>query len=623
NPSSFTFSYTVEAGGFQDSADVTLSFVAGANPIANPDGCPQTGYLCTPVSEGTALRIPYAVLTANDAVEGGGPTTGLDIRRGSFSKPENGRIDLCCDPDAFWYVPDEDFVGDDVFTYQLSNDGNPAIATAEVVVQVAGNGPATDPTQAAYDWIRLDLPASGSVSVPITFSELLQNDSGDDLELIQPCAHQPNIGTLNCPNTDPVHGYMVYETSGFLTTSFVYFRYDIQGADGQTSSSTNSQIFRTRPSDPRLIVGTSDLMQVPEGENLVVGWADLLDNDRIPYSGGSTNPLDFVDYFGAGRPLHGSARHVGTAWGGFTYQAPTNFLGADRMAYTVLDPVSGERGVAQLVVEVTPGAPIAQDDRLYTYPDLPRQLGVLVNDLDPQGQSQTDSLEVVAVGELLSGEGSATLGAGGEVWYTPGGYLHDPATFTYTVEDIWGNQATALVAVILTQPPEPQAAVLCEALHCLFTDHSTGAELQLRWTFPGGIEANVAAVEMDFSQPGTYPVTLEVTDALGTVDSVSLDAEVTGQEVHDPPVALLEVRHLAGTNYELDWGGSSDDVGFASVSLDVDGTVLAPESTVVPWTFPSIATTRPVTLTVTDYAGQTDQVTVLVVVDPGPPSEEI
>lgn len=633
SPDTFSFSYTVEAGGFQDSAVITLTFLEGSVPIANSDGCPHEGPPnCILANEGQALRIPYARLLLNDAIgdppESEGPPSSLDIRRGFISKPQNGRIDLCCDPDAFWYVPDEDFVGDDVFTYQLSNDGSNAIASAEVVVQVAGNGPAPDITQGVYDEVRLVLPLLGDVTVPVTFSELLQNDLGDDLRMVPPCSQPVAIGSLVCPDTDPIHGYMLYTTGEFLGTSFLQLEYDVQGSDGLTSN-TNFRFLRTIPDSSLKIVGTSDLLEVPEGENLVVNWEALLENDRIPYPNPDpnhpgNNPLNFVDYFGAGQPLHGSARHVGDSWGGFTYQAPTNFLGADRMAYTVLDAVSGERGVAQVVVKVTPGAPSLKEDRFHTYPDRPLQLPVLANDVDPQGEPQTSSLKVVAVDRIPTGNsyGFFSLGAGGELWYTPGGFLHFPALFTYTVEDIWGNQSTTTGEVKLVVEPQAAASWLCEALHCRFTSQSVGFELQTAWQFPGDLLATTNPVEIDFPQAGPQTVTLTVTDILETSDTTTFEADIGGQGIHDPPVAALAVQHLFGTTYELDTSGAWDDVGIAAIHMDIDGNIVTPENPVVPWTFPPQAASRPVTLTVTDYAGQSDQTTVLVQVDPNQGGEQ-
>ncbi|MCH9648320.1 MAG: hypothetical protein K0U98_08780 [Deltaproteobacteria bacterium] len=628
SPDSFSFSYTVEAGGFQDSAVITLTFLEGAVPIANSDGCPHPDPSpCITANEGQALRIPYARLLLNDTIgslpESEGPPPSLDIRRGFFSKPQNGRIDLCCDPTAFWYVPDEDFVGDDVFTYQLANDGSDAIASAEVVVQVGGNGPAPDITQAVYDALRLAIPSEGDVTVPITFSELLQNDTGDDLQMVPPCSQPAPIGSLVCPDTDPVHGYMLYTTGGAPLTSFVQLEYDIQGADGLTSN-TDFRIFRSAPDSSLVIVGTSDLLEVPEGENLPVAWNDLLSNDLIPYpdpdnpDNPANNPLDFVDFFGSGQPLHGSIRNVGPSFVGFTYQAPVNFLGADRMAYSVQDGATGKRGVAQVVVKVTPGAPSLKEDRFYTYPDRPFQLDVLDNDVDPQGEPQTSNLKVVGFTRIPTGNsyGFFSLGAGGELWYTPGGFLHFAALFTYTVEDTWGNQSTTTGEVILILRPQASASWLCEALHCRFTSQSAGFELQAAWQFPGGVAATANPVEIDFSQVGSQTVSLSVTDVLGTSDTTTFDTDVSGQGVHDPPAAALVARHLFGTTYELDWSEATDDVGIAAAVLDIDGTVITPENPVVQWTFPAQAASRPVTLTVTDYAGQSDQATVLVQVDP-------
>ena len=156
--------------------------------------------------------------------------------------------------------------------------------------------------------------------------------------------------------------------------------------------------------------------------------------------------------------------------------------------------------------------------------------------------------------------GLFTLGAGGELWYTPSGFMHSPASFTYTVEDVWGNSSTTEGIVRIIARPQGSAQWLCEALHCRLWSDSTGTSLTTLWTLPGGIQAATDPVEVNLPQAGTYPMVLEVTDVVGTTDEITFDVQVSGLEAHDPPLADLQVLHLGGTTYELDTGGSSDDV---------------------------------------------------------------
>ncbi len=102
--------------------------------------------------------------------------------------------------------------------------------------------------------------------------------------------------------------------------------------------------------------------------------------------------------------------------------------------------------------EYTNQPPLAQDDSIEVAPDsLDNPVAVLVNDSDPDG----DSLAVTAVSQPA--HGSAVASAGG-VAYTPAaGYLGTD-TFTYTISDGRGGEATATVHVSVEAPNTPPIA---------------------------------------------------------------------------------------------------------------------------------------------------------------------
>jgi outer membrane protein OmpA-like peptidoglycan-associated protein len=102
--------------------------------------------------------------------------------------------------------------------------------------------------------------------------------------------------------------------------------------------------------------------------------------------------------------------------------------------------------------EYTNQPPVAQDDSTSVAPDsLDNPIAVLVNDSDPDG----DTLALTAVGSPA--HGTAVIAADG-VAYTPtAGFLGEDS-FTYTISDGRGGEASATVHVSVAAPNQPPIA---------------------------------------------------------------------------------------------------------------------------------------------------------------------
>lgn len=102
--------------------------------------------------------------------------------------------------------------------------------------------------------------------------------------------------------------------------------------------------------------------------------------------------------------------------------------------------------------EYTNQPPVAQDDTIAVAPDSQdNPVAVLANDSDPDG----DALRVVAVSGAA--HGNAVANAGGVVYTPSAGYLGDD-TFTYTISDGRGGEASATVHVTVAAPNLPPEA---------------------------------------------------------------------------------------------------------------------------------------------------------------------
>ena len=95
--------------------------------------------------------------------------------------------------------------------------------------------------------------------------------------------------------------------------------------------------------------------------------------------------------------------------------------------------------------------PVAENETAITAREVPVTINVLANDFDPDG----DPLEVVGVTQGVNGE--VALNDDGTVTYTPAEGFDGTDSFTYTVDDDHGGQATGTVTV--TVLPDPGVVV--------------------------------------------------------------------------------------------------------------------------------------------------------------------
>jgi PKD repeat protein len=169
-------------------------------------------------------------------------------------------------------------------------------------------------------------------------------------------------------------------------------------------------------------------------------------------------------------------------------------------------------------------------------------------------------------------------------------------------------------------PPVVRLTASCVQLTCTFTDNAQSAtpDVYRTWDIGPDIYLNgVASPTVTFPAPGGYGVMEKIADGNGAYTLASTSVFVTGPTTDTPPVASftwtcagLAYPHQCGFNA----GGSTDDVGIVAYRWDWGNgrsetkTVGTARNT---W---ASAGTYQVTLTVTDTKGQTNAVTMPVVV---------
>ena len=148
-------------------------------------------------------------------------------------------------------------------------------------------------------------------------------------------------------------------------------------------------------------------------------------------------------------PAHGSV--VVLANGNVRYTPTANFSGDDEFRYTVRDNSNAVSNEATVTLRVN-AAPVAVNDPLTTFINVPTIVDVLANDFDTDGVIEPGTLTIVK----QPTRGSVSVTAAHKVLYTPNLGFTGNDTFTYTVKDndgVTSNQATVSVAVIVNPLP--------------------------------------------------------------------------------------------------------------------------------------------------------------------------
>jgi PGF-pre-PGF domain-containing protein len=233
------------------------------------------------------------------------------------------------------------------------------------------------------------------------------------------------------------------------------------------------------------------------------------------------------------------------------------------------------------------------------------------------GSSSTDNVEVTAY-TWDFGDGSATASGATttHTYATPGTY-----TVTLTVSDAAGNQDTDTLTVTVEDVTAPTAAAgpdraADEDTAVAFDATSSTDDVGVtsyQWDFDGddATDATGATSTHTFSDPGSYTVTLNVSDAAGNSDTDVVN--VTVEDATAPTADAGSNRSVTvGTTVSFDGQGSSDNVGVTTYAWTFpDGTTATGTSATYAF---DAAGVYAVTLDVTDAAGHENSDTVTITV---------
>jgi len=437
--------------------------------VAPPPPPPNAPPLAEPDAYVTAFEDPLSI-PADGVLANDGDPDGDALAAILVSGPLHGALTLAPDG-GFFYVPDTGFTGDDSFVYR-AQDGSADSADAVVTITVEPPPPApppppgpppppNTPPEASADAYATAFEAPLTVLAP---GGVLANDTdadGDALSAVLISAPAHGQVTLA-----PDGRFFYVPNAGFSGDDSFTYRAD----DGQAQSATTTVTISVAPKPNTPPEAFDDAFSVnqlgvingdvradngagadadPDGDALtVIALSTGAVGDRQLV----TDPAGFV---------LGEATVSADGTLVFDADAGTRAMpaGASRSAEFVYTISDGEGGEASASVTITVNglndAPEALDDAAVTDEDTPvtiDQADLLANDTDIDG----DALSVTAVTD--GANGSAVLNADGSVTYTPDADFHGADALTYTISDVQGGTAQAVIAITVNPLNDPPAA---------------------------------------------------------------------------------------------------------------------------------------------------------------------
>jgi len=404
---SFTYKTRDEEGAISELATVTI--IVNDIPEALDDEYAGT--------EDTLLVVAAPGVLGNDINEEEVATLTAqlvsDVSHGELSLSSNG---------SFTYMPDENFFGEDSFTYKAC-EGSLCSEPAEVTLTIA---PVNDAP------VANDVVATTAEDTAVSITLDVSDVEDDDLvaSIVTPPAHGVAV----------VSGTVVIYTPEADWNGLDEFTYTVN--DGELDSNLAVISVNVTPVNDAP-VAVDDEYTVAEKETLTIDAPGVLGNDS-DVDGDALSAI-LVDTVSNGTLTL-------NANGSFTYEPDEYFNGMDSFTYKASDgELESELAVVTITVTPVNDWPIANDDFYETVTGVMLDVaapGVLENDvlLDPDEEVSIEILDAPQHGTLsMNDDGSFT--------YTPNAGYMGTDTFRYMVLSVrtinaeWSDDATVTITV--------------------------------------------------------------------------------------------------------------------------------------------------------------------------------
>ncbi|PQJ77892.1 tandem-95 repeat protein [Polaribacter porphyrae] len=443
-----TFDYTItDANG--DTATGTVSiFVRSVNdlPTAKADAI-------TIDEDSPQVKIN---VTDNDDFGGDGPNKGKIViynkfttKRGQVAVDDNGTPKDPTD-DAILYTPPASFNGVDDFSYNIIDaNGNRSQAKVTITLNAINDVPTTANDTATVDedsennYINVldndDFGGDGTNSGTITLPNATSSKGG--LITVN------DNNTPNNPSDDAVLYSPVANFNGQDT-----FSYSITDSNGDVATATVTVTVNSVNDKPTAAEDTFTVNEDTSNNTLAVLANDSFGGDgansgKISLSLATSNKGGTISVDDNGTPTNPTDDKI-------LYTPTANFNGSDFFEYTITD-ADGDISTTKANITVTAvnDLPTAADDAITIDEDSSNNtISVLTND-SFGGDGFADNASIII--DLENSTGTAEASSNGTssdptddvILYTPAENFNGTDTFTYTIIDANGDEATATVTV--------------------------------------------------------------------------------------------------------------------------------------------------------------------------------
>ncbi|WP_461305114.1 Ig-like domain-containing protein, partial [Aureisphaera sp.] len=424
-----SFEYTIVDDGNPQATDTATVYIE-VSRLGDPDNDPPVANADTNTTE-VDTPVSGNVLV-NDYDPDGDPITVT-----GNTDPSNGTVVV--NPDgSYTYTPDPGYIGLDIFTYTICDDGTPALCdTATVTITViADHQNITVANDDAY-FSFINEPINGNV---------LDNDS-------DPEGDNQTVDTALSPVSGPTNGTLTINADGTFTytpntdyvgpDAFVYSIFD-DGSPVATDVATVYLLVGLEGNTTEAIDDINDTFV-----NLAVS-GNVLTNDVDEQGDVQTVTTTTVV------TDQGVTVTIDANTGVYSYTPPTDYVGEDSFQYTIVDDGNPQAtDTATVYIEILPigtpdnEPPVANADTNTTEINTPVDGNVLVNDFDPDGDMIVVTTTTVTTAEGVTVTIDPTTGA---YTYTPPTNFTGVDTFEYTICDngtpVLCDTATVTITVL-------------------------------------------------------------------------------------------------------------------------------------------------------------------------------
>ena len=380
-----TFTYTIcDPFGLCDDAIVAVG--------VGTDSCLNKKPLAVDDYKTTFVNTPVTIDVKPNDSDPDGLLDDLDFK--PITNPAHGSV-VDNGDGTFTYTPDENYLGNDLFFYEVCDQGPypPLCDTAIVFITIS---PTLIDAQPDIDYTNMDTPVT---------IDVLANDKGTDITITPTLIDEPEHGTA-----EVVGDSIVYTpNSGYIGVD--YFEYQICDVFGQCDITVVEVIVLPADSTNVPPNAVNDVATTKPTTPIEI---DVLNNDNDPFGGDSLVITEFT------QPVCGVVAFNADSTQ-LIFTPATDFLGVCCFNYTICDNGAPNLcDIATVCVTVSEEEepkvnhpPLADDEKTTTDKNTPVTIDLLDGDTDPDGDN-------IAITLITQPEcGTVANNGDGSVTFTP------------------------------------------------------------------------------------------------------------------------------------------------------------------------------------------------------------